>query len=356
MKQGDIFVVKPGENIPVDGIIIEGSSAINESALTGESIPVDKEVGDGVSAATTNTSGYIKCQATRVGEDTTLSQIIQMVSDAAATKAPIAKIADKVAGIFVPTVISIAVVTFIIWMFINGDVGYALARGISVLVISCPCSLGLATPVAIMVGNGLGAKNGILFKTAVSLEQTGRVAVVALDKTGTITSGEPKVTDIIPAEGYTSETLMARAFSLETKSEHPLARAIVAYATEKNVTSQEVEGFSALPGNGLTAKLDGKVLYGGSNKFIKTVTDVPSNLQNQSDKLAEAGKTPLFFAEDGKLCGIIAVADTIKADSPQAVAELQKMGIHVVMLTGDNERTAKAIGAQPGVDEVIAGV
>lgn len=356
VKQGDIFVVKPGENVPVDGVIIEGSSAVNEAALTGESIPVDKEVGDGVSAATTNTSGYIKCQATRVGEDTTLSQIIQMVSDAAATKAPIAKIADKVAGVFVPTVISIAVVTFIVWMFIQPDVGYALARAISVLVISCPCSLGLATPVAIMVGNGLGAKNGILFKTAVSLEQTGRVAVVALDKTGTITSGEPKVTDIIPAEGYTEEVLMSRAFSLETKSEHPLARAIVAYAQEKQVTGHEVEGFSALPGNGLTAKLDGKVLFGGSNKFIKTVADVPEHLQEQSDKLAEAGKTPLFFAEDGRLCGIIAVADTIKADSPQAVAELQKMGIHVVMLTGDNERTAKAIGAQAGVDEVIAGV
>ena len=356
VKQGDIFVVKPGENVPVDGIIIEGNSAINEAALTGESIPVDKEVGDEVSAATTNTSGYIKCQATRVGEDTTLSQIIQMVSDAAATKAPIAKIADKVAGIFVPTVISIATLTFIVWMFINGDVGYSLARGISVLVISCPCSLGLATPVAIMVGNGMGAKNGILFKTAVSLEQTGRVAVVALDKTGTITSGEPKVTDIIPADGYTEDKLLARAYALETKSEHPLARAIVAYSEEKGVGAMDVADFAALPGNGLTAKLDGKVLYGGSNKFIKTITEVPENIQKESDKLAEAGKTPLFFAEDGKLCGVIAVADTIKADSPQAVAELQKMGIHVVMLTGDNERTAKAIGAQAGVDEVIAGV
>ena len=356
VKQGDVFVVKPGENVPVDGIIIEGSSAINEAALTGESIPVDKEVGDGVSAATTNTSGYIKCQATRVGEDTTLSQIIQMVSDAAATKAPIAKIADKVAGVFVPTVISIAVVTFIVWMFINGEVGYALARAISVLVISCPCSLGLATPVAIMVGNGLGAKNGILFKTAVSLEQTGHVAVVALDKTGTITSGEPKVTDILPAEGYTDETLVARAFALESKSEHPLAKAIVAYADEKSIKADSVDEFAALPGNGLTAKLAGKVLYGGSNKFIKTVADVPAELQAESDKLAEEGKTPLFFSEDGKLCGIIAVADTIKEDSPQAVRELQKMGIHVVMLTGDNERTAKAIGAQAGVDEVIAGV
>ena len=356
VKKGDIFVVKPGDNVPVDGVIIEGSSAINEAALTGESIPVDKEVGDGVSAATTNTSGYIKCEATRVGEDTTLSQIIQMVSDAAATKAPIAKIADKVAGIFVPTVISIAIVTFIIWMVISPDVGYALARAISVLVISCPCSLGLATPVAIMVGNGLGAKNGILFKTAVSLEETGRIAVVALDKTGTITSGEPKVTDILPADGYTKETLMSLAFSLETKSEHPLARAIVAYAEGNKIAPKSVEDFAALPGNGLTANLNGKVLYGGSNKFIKTVANVSDKLQAESDRLAEAGKTPLFFAEDGKLCGIIAVADTIKADSPQAVRELQNMGIHVVMLTGDNERTAKAIGAQAGVDEVIAGV
>ena len=356
VKKGDIFVVKPGDNVPVDGVIIEGNSAINEAALTGESIPVDKEVGDGVSAATTNTSGFIKCEATRVGEDTTLSQIIQMVSDAAATKAPIAKIADKVAGIFVPTVITISVITFIIWMFINQDVGYALARAISVLVISCPCSLGLATPVAIMVGNGLGAKNGILFKTAVSLEETGRVAVVALDKTGTITSGEPKVTDILPAEGYTADQLMCRAYSLETKSEHPLARAIVAYADEKKIVPDPVEDFAALPGNGLTAKLAGKVLYGGSNKFIKTVAEVSPELQEASDKFAEAGKTPLFFAEDGKLCGIIAVADTIKSDSPQAVRELQNMGIHVVMLTGDNERTAKAIGDQAGVDEVIAGV
>ena len=356
VKIGDIFVVKPGENIPVDGVVIEGMSAINESALTGESIPVDKEPGDGVSAATTNTSGFLKCEATRVGEDTTLSQVIQMVSDAAATKAPIAKIADKVAGIFVPTVISIAVVTFIVWMFINHDVGYALARGISVLVISCPCSLGLATPVAIMVGNGMGAKNGILFKTAVSLEETGRVAVVALDKTGTITSGEPKVTDILPAEGYTEESLVNRALSLEAKSEHPLARAIVAYADEKKLTADEVEDFSALPGNGLTAKLKGKVLFGGNNKFIKTVAEVPADLEEKSAKLAEAGKTPLFFAEDGKLCGIIAVADTIKEDSPQAIRELQNVGIHVVMLTGDNERTAKAIGAQAGVDEVIAGV
>ena len=356
VQKGDVFVVKPGENIPVDGVILEGSSAINESALTGESIPVDKEAGDGVSAATTNTSGFLKCQATRVGEDTTLSQIIQMVSDAAATKAPIAKIADKVAGIFVPTVISIAVVTFIVWMFINHEVGYALARAISVLVISCPCSLGLATPVAIMVGNGMGAKNGILFKTAVSLEETGRIAVVALDKTGTITSGEPKVTDILPAEGFTKEALMGRAFALEAKSEHPLARAIVTYAQEQKLSADEVSDWAALPGNGLTAKLGGKVLYGGSGSFIKTVSTVSAQLEEQSAKLAEAGKTPLFFAEDGKLLGIIAVADTIKEDSPRAVKELQNMGIHVVMLTGDNERTAKAIGAQAGVDEVIAGV
>ena len=356
VQKGDVFVVRPGENIPVDGVILEGSSAVNEAALTGESIPVDKEAGDGVSAATTNTSGYLKCQATRVGEDTTLSQIIQMVSDAAATKAPIAKIADKVAGIFVPTVISIAIVTFIVWMFINHDVGYALARGISVLVISCPCSLGLATPVAIMVGNGLGAKNGILFKTAVSLEETGRIAVVALDKTGTITTGQPKVTDILPAQGQTDESLMAMAYALEAKSEHPLARAIVTYAEEKKISAHEVDGFTALPGNGLTAQLDGKVLYGGSSKFIATVATVPAALEEQAAKLAEQGKTPLFFSADGELAGVIAVADTIKSDSPQAVRELQNMGIHVVMLTGDNERTAKAIGAQAGVDEVIAGV
>ena len=356
VNKGDVFVVRPGENIPVDGVILEGSSAINESALTGESIPVDKEAGDGVSAATTNTSGYLKCEATRVGEDTTLSQIIQMVSDAAATKAPIAKIADKVAGVFVPAVISISVITFIIWMLISRDVGNSLRFAISVLVISCPCSLGLATPVAIMVGNGMGAKNGILFKTAVSLEETGRIAVVALDKTGTITSGEPKVTDILPGEGYTEETLIARAYALEAKSEHPLARAIVAYAEGQNMQAQEVSDFAALPGNGLTAVLSGKTLYGGSGSFMKTITSVSSQMEDAAAKLAEAGKTPLFFAEDGKLCGIIAVADTIKADSPQAVKELQGMGIHVVMLTGDNERTAKAIGAQAGVDEVIAGV
>ena len=356
VNKGDIFVVRPGENIPVDGVILEGSSAVNESALTGESIPVDKEVGDGVSAATLNTSGFIRCQATRVGEDTTLSQIIQMVSDAAATKAPIAKIADKVSGVFVPAVITVAVITFIIWMLLGQEVGYALARGISVLVISCPCALGLATPVAIMVGNGLGAKNGILFKTAVSLEETGRVSVVALDKTGTITSGEPKVTDLYPAEGYTNESLVALAYGMEAKSEHPLARAIVAYAQEKQMTALEVEDFAALPGNGLSAKKDGKILYGGSMKFIKTVSKVPEALEKQAAALAEQGKTPLFFSEGDTLAGVIAVADTIKADSPQAIRELQNMGIHVVMLTGDNERTAKAIGQQAGVDEVIAGV
>ena len=356
VKKGDVFVVKPGDNVPVDGIIIEGSSAINEAALTGESIPVDKEAGDGVSAATTNTSGFIKCEATRVGEDTTLSQIIQMVSDAAATKAPIAKIADKVAGVFVPTVITISIITFIVWMFINQDAGFALARAISVLVISCPCSLGLATPVAIMVGNGMGAKNGILFKTAVSLEETGRIAVVALDKTGTITSGEPKVTDIYAAQGYSEDSLMALAYALEAKSEHPLARAIVTYAQEHGIVADEVTDFKALPGNGLTANLNGKVLYGGSHKFIKTIATVNDELEAHYVRLAEVGKTPLFFSENGKLCGIIAVADTIKADSPRAVSELQNMGIHVVMLTGDNERTAKAIGKQAGVDEVIAGV
>ena len=356
VKKGDIFVVRPGENIPVDGVILEGSSAVNEAALTGESIPVDKEAGDGVSAATTNTSGYLKCQATRVGEDTTLSQIIQMVSDAAATKAPIAKIADKVSGIFVPTVITISVITFIVWLVLGHEAGYALARAISVLVISCPCALGLATPVAIMVGNGLGAKNGILFKTAVSLEETGRISVIALDKTGTITSGEPKVTDILPAEGYTEESLTGLAYALEAKSEHPLARAIVAYAEGKQLACAQVSDFAALPGNGLTAKLEGKALYGGSSKFIGTVCTVPAQLEAQAAALAEQGKTPLFFSAEGKLAGVIAVADTIKADSPEAVRQLQNMGIHVVMLTGDNERTAKAIGAQAGVDEVIAGV
>lgn len=356
VKKGDIFVVRPGENIPVDGIIIEGESAVNEAALTGESIPVDKNAGDIVSAATTNTSGYLKCEATRVGEDTTLSQIIQMVSDAAATKAPIAKIADTVSGIFVPVVITISTITFVVWLALGKEVGFALARAISVLVISCPCALGLATPVAIMVGNGLGAKNGILFKTAVSLEETGRIAVVALDKTGTITSGEPRVTDIIPAEGETEESLLSLAYALEAKSEHPLARAIVTYAEEKKLTADEIEGFSALPGNGLTAKLNGRVLYGGNSKFTATVATIPAETEEKAAMLAEQGKTPLFFSADGKLTGVIAVADTIKADSPEAVHQLQNMGIHVVMLTGDNERTAKAIGAQAGVDEVIAGV
>ena len=356
VKKGDVFVVRPGENIPVDGVVLEGTSAINEAALTGESIPVDKTVGDGVSAATTNTSGYLRCEATRVGEDTTLSQIIQMVSDAAATKAPIAKIADKVSGVFVPTVITISVITFVVWMLLGREPGFALARAISVLVISCPCALGLATPVAIMVGNGLGAKNGILFKTAVSLEETGRVRVVALDKTGTITSGEPKVTDILPAEGCSSELLLELAYALEAKSEHPLARAIVSHAQELNMTAQEVEDFTALPGNGLSARKEGKTLYGGSASFMATIAAIPADLAQKAAALAEQGKTPLFFSMEGKLAGVIAVADTIKPDSPQAVKELQNMGVHVVMLTGDNERTAKAIGAQAGVDEVIAGV
>ncbi|MCD8037457.1 MAG: heavy metal translocating P-type ATPase [Clostridiales bacterium] len=356
VKKGDIFVVRPGENIPVDGIVTEGSSAVNEAALTGESIPVDKTVGDRVSAATTNQAGFIKCEATRVGEDTTLSQIIQMVSDAAATKAPIAKIADKVSGIFVPSVITIAIVTTIVWLLAGQTVGFALARGISVLVISCPCALGLATPVAIMVGNGMGAKHGIMFKTAVSLEETGKMEIVALDKTGTITSGEPKVTDIIPMEGITGDELLKAAYSLEKKSEHPLAKAILAKAEESGITADEVSDFSALPGNGLTANLNGAKLNGGNLKFISTVSNVPDSLLKQSEQLAEDGKTPLFFSRDNELIGIIAVADVIKEDSPQAVKELQNMGIHVVMLTGDNERTAKAIGKQAGVDEVIAGV
>ena len=354
--KGDIFVVRPGENIPVDGVVIEGHSAVNEAALTGESIPVDKAEGDQVSAATLNQSGFIKCQATRVGEDTTLSQIIQMVSDAAATKAPIAKIADKVSGVFVPVVISIAVVTTIVWLILGETFGFALARGISVLVISCPCALGLATPVAIMVGNGMGAKNGILFKTAVSLEETGKVDIVALDKTGTITSGEPKVTDIIPAKGVKENDLLKMAFALESKSEHPLARAILKKADELGMTADPVDDFQALPGNGLTAKWNGSVLNGGNYKYISTKTSVPAEIKAASEKLAEQGKTPLFFAKDDKLEGIIAVADVIKEDSPRAVRELQKMGIKVVMLTGDNERTARAIGAQAGVDDVIAGV
>ena len=356
VQKGDCFVVKPGENIPVDGEVIEGNSAVNESALTGESIPVDKAVGDKVSAATVNQSGYLKCRATRVGEDTTLSQIIQMVSDAAATKAPIAKIADRVSGVFVPTVITIAVITIIVWLIAGQSIGFALSRGIAVLVISCPCALGLATPVAIMVGNGMGARNGIMFKTAVSLEETGKMQIVALDKTGTITSGEPKVTDIIPAAGVTEEVLLKYAYALENKSEHPLARAILEKAKEENAGIEEVTGFQALPGNGLTAILDGHTLYGGNHTFISSKVSVDGDMQKTAEKFAEAGKTPLFFGNEDRLLGVIAVADVIKEDSPQAIKELQNMGIHVVMLTGDNERTAKAIGQQAGVDEVIAGV
>ena len=343
VHKGDIFVVRPGENIPVDGVIIEGTSAVNESALTGESIPVDKAAGDLVSAATVNQSGFIKCEATRVGEDTTLSQIIKMVSDAAATKAPIAKIADRVSGIFVPAVITIAIVTTIIWLLTGHEFGYALARGISVLVISCPCALGLATPVAIMVGNGMGARNGILFKTAVSLEEAGKVQIVALDKTGTITSGQPEVTDLLPADGISEQELLTMAFALEKKSEHPLAKAILKHAEEQHLTAPEVTDFHALPGNGLSAVLEQETLIGGSMKFISSQVNVPATLSQKAEKLAEEGKTPLLFARNGKLVGIIAVADVIKEDSPQAVKELQNMGIRVVMLTGDNERTARAI-------------
>ena len=357
VKSGDIFVVRPGENIPVDGIVVEGSSAVNEAALTGESIPVDKETGDTVSAATLNQSGFLKCEATRVGEDTTLSQIIQMVSDAAATKAPIAKVADRVSGVFVPAVIGIAVVTIIVWLLAGQSIGFALARGISVLVISCPCALGLATPVAIMVGNGMGAKNGIMFKTAVSLEEAGKMQIVALDKTGTITSGEPRVTDIIPAGGISEEELLNLAYVLEKKSEHPLAKAILLLAQERGIEKEdEITDFKVLPGNGLFGKLGGISLTGGNLKFMEEQTSVPEEMKKQAEKLAEEGKTPLFFSRDKELAGIIAVADVIKEDSPKAVKELQNMGIHVVMLTGDNERTAKAIGRQAGVDEVIAGV
>ncbi|MBE5760191.1 MAG: heavy metal translocating P-type ATPase [Clostridiales bacterium] len=356
VKKGDIFVVRPGENIPVDGIVIEGHSAVNESALTGESIPVDKEEGSLVSAATINQSGYLRCEATRVGEDTTLSQIIQMVSDAAATKAPIAKVADKVSGVFVPVVISIAIVTIIGWLIAGETIGFAIARGISVLVISCPCALGLATPVAIMVGNGVGAKNGILFKTAVSLEEAGKIQIVALDKTGTITSGEPKVTDILPAENMSEEELLGLAYALEMKSEHPLARAIIKKAEESGLSAKEISDFEALPGNGLTAKLENYTLLGGSYQFIGKTVTIGKDFENAYEKLASEGKTPLFFAKDGHLIGIIAVADTMKADSPQAIREMQNMGIRVVMLTGDNERTAAAIGKEAGVDEVIAGV
>ena len=356
VQKGDIFVVRPGENIPVDGIVLEGTSAVNESALTGESIPVDKAAGDKVSAATTNQSGFLQCRATRVGEDTTLAQIIRMVSDAAATKAPIAKIADTVSGFFVPAVITIAVVTTIVWLLLGRELGYALARGISVLVISCPCALGLATPVAIMVGNGLGAKNGILFKTAASLEAAGRTQIVALDKTGTITSGEPKVTDILPAEGVSETELLTLAAALERKSEHPLAKAVLACTDAQKLTAPEVSGFAALPGNGLAAKLEGVEIFGGNASFIGTKVIVPAQLQEKAAALSAQGKTPLFFGGAGRLLGIIAVADTIKEDSPQAIRELQAMGIRVVMLTGDNQRTAAAIGRQAGVDEVIAGV
>ena len=352
----DVFVVRPGESIPVDGVILEGSSAVNEAALTGESIPVDKAAGDRISAATVNQSGFIKCKATRVGEDTTLSQIIKMVSDAAATKAPIAKIADRVSGVFVPAVITISIITTMIWLLTGHEFGYALARGISVLVISCPCALGLATPVAIMVGNGMGAKNGILFKTAVSLEEAGKIQIVALDKTGTITSGQPEVTDILPAEGITEKELLTLAYALEKKSEHPLAKAVLEKAFALGLTAPEVTDFQALTGNGLSAALGSDKLIGGSMKYISTLVPVSKALMSQAEKLAEAGKTPLLFARNNQLLGIIAVADVIKPDSPQAVKELQSMGIHVVMLTGDNERTARAIGAQAGVDQVIAGV
>ena len=356
VQKGDVFVVRPGENIPVDGVVLEGTSAVNESALTGESIPVDKAVGDKVSAATTNQSGFLRCEATRVGEDTTLAQIIKMVSDAAATKAPIAKIADTVSGFFVPAVISIAVVTTIVWLLLGHELGYALARGISVLVISCPCALGLATPVAIMVGNGLGAKNGILFKTAASLEAAGRTQIVALDKTGTITEGAPRVTDLLPAEGVTETELLTLAAALESRSEHPLAKAVLADAEAKAITPPEVTDFAALPGNGLAAKLDGMDIYAGNAAFIQTRLTLPAALAQQAEKLAAEGKTPLFFGGAGRLLGVIAVADTIKEDSPEAIRQLQNMGIRVVMLTGDNQRTADAIGRQAGVDEVIAGV
>ena len=356
VRRGDVFVVRPGESIPVDGVVLEGESAVNESALTGESIPVDKAVGDSVSAATTNQSGFLRCEATRVGEDTTLSQIIKMVSDAAATKAPIAKVADRVSGVFVPTVIALAILTTAVWLLCGQSIGFALARGISVLVISCPCALGLATPVAIMVGNGLGAKNGILFKTAVSLEETGKTEIVALDKTGTITQGEPRVTDVLPAEGMTQGALLSLAAALEQHSEHPLARAVMMRAEEDGLTAAPVGDFRALPGNGLTATLSGEALLGGSLSFVSSQVDVPRSIRQKAEALAEEGKTPLLFAQAGRLAGVIAVADVIKADSPAAIAALRNMGIRVVMLTGDNEKTARAIGRLAGVDEVIAGV
>ena len=356
VKKGDIFVVRPGENIPVDGIVTEGNSAVNEAALTGESLPVDKEVGDRVSAATVNQSGYLKCEALRVGEDTTLSQIIRMVSDAAATKAPIAKVADKVSGIFVPAVIAVAVVTVIIWLLLDKGIGFALARGISVLVISCPCALGLATPVAIMVGNGCGAKNGIMFKTAVALENAGKIKIAALDKTGTITGGCPEVTDILPAENVTETELLTWACSLEKKSEHPLARAVLTYGEQKGIKVKEVTDFKAMPGNGLSAVCEGEEVFGGNASFIGKFAALPNVIKEKAEAFSEEGKTPLFFAKGNMLIGMIAVADTIKEDSPEAVKALQDMGIKVVMLTGDNERTARAIGKQAGVDEVIAGV
>lgn len=356
LQEGDIFIVRPGENVPVDGIVLEGSSAVNEAALTGESIPVDKEAGSQVSAATINQSGYLKCRASRVGEDTTLSQIIRMVSDAAATKAPIAKVADRVSGIFVPAVIGIALVTVLVWLLVGHGIGFALARGISVLVISCPCALGLATPVAIMVGNGIGAKNGILFKTAVSLEETGKMDIVALDKTGTITQGEPRVTDFIPMPGISGEELLFTALTLEKKSEHPLAKAVISYAEERNADAGEMTEFKALAGNGLSGKCGGVLFCGGNEAFIGGHTEISADVRKQAEDLAKEGKTPLFFARGGKLCGIIAVADVIREDSPQAIRELKNLGIHVVMLTGDNENTANAIGRQAGVDEVIAGV
>ena len=356
VRRGDVFVVRPGESIPVDGVVLEGESAVNESALTGESIPVDKAVGDSVSAATTNQSGFLRCEATRVGEDTTLSQIIKMVSDAAATKAPIAKVADRVSGVFVPTVIALAILTTAVWLLCGQSIGFALARGISVLVISCPCALGLATPVAIMVGNGLGAKNGILFKTAVSLEETGKTEIVALDKTGTITQGEPRVTDVLPSEGMTQGALLSLAAALEQRSEHPLARAVMMRAEEDGLTAAPVGDFRALPGNGLTATLSGETLLGGSLSFVSSQVDVPRSIRQKAEALAEEGKTPLLFAQAGRLAGVIAVADVIKADSPAAIAALRNMGIRVVMLTGDNEKTARAIGRLAGVDEVIAGV
>ncbi len=354
--QGGVFTVRPGESIPVDGVVLSGSSAVNEAALTGESIPADKNPGDGVSAATVNQSGYLQCRATRVGQDTTLSQIIQMVSDAAATKAPIAKVADRVSGVFVPAVIAIAAITTVIWLLLGREFGYALARGISVLVISCPCALGLATPVAIMVGSGLGARHGILFKTAVSLEETGKTQIIALDKTGTITKGEPQVTDVLPEDGVSESELLNAAYALEKKSEHPLARAVVAYGESKGLTAAEIEGFTALPGSGLTGTLNGETLLGGSQKFMGSKAPLSDSLMDKADRLAEEGKTPLFFARNGKALGIVAVADTIKEDSPEAIRQLRGMGIRVVMLTGDNERTAQAVGKRAGVDEVIAGV